>query len=90
MLESSIVIGTAEHPLFNQPAHLWSATPRRFGKVIDDLETVFTAYYRPVQPWPPYHERLAMSFALDETGQERFLICRRVRGCSSRPGRTMA
>ena len=52
LLESSIVIGTAEHPLFNQPRALMG----RYAdaeKVMDDLETVFTADYRPVRTWPP-------------------------------------
>ena len=53
LLESSIVIGTAEHPLFNQPHALMQRYADAFEKVMNDLETVFTADYRPVQPWPP-------------------------------------
>jgi perosamine synthetase len=53
LLESSIVIGTAQHPLFNQPRALMDRYAEAFEKVMDNLETVFTAGYRPVQPWPP-------------------------------------
>jgi perosamine synthetase len=53
LLESSIVIGTAEHPLFNQPEDLMHRYAGAFEKVMSDLETVFTADYRPVQTWPP-------------------------------------
>ena len=53
MLESSIVIGTAEHPLANQPAELMKRYSEAFEKVMDNLETVFTADYRPVRTWPP-------------------------------------
>jgi perosamine synthetase len=53
LLESSFVIGTAEHPLFNQPARLMQRYAEAFEKVMSDLATVFTADYRPVQPWPP-------------------------------------
>jgi perosamine synthetase len=53
LLESSIVIGTAEHTLFNQPRALMSRYADAFEKVMGDLETVFSADYRPVQPWPP-------------------------------------
>ena len=53
LLESSIVIGTAEHPLFNQPEDLMHRYGDAFEKVMSDLETVFTADYRPVQTWPP-------------------------------------
>jgi perosamine synthetase len=54
LLESSIVIGTAEHPLFNQPSALMGRYADAFEKVMGDLETVFEAPYRPVQPWPPH------------------------------------
>jgi dTDP-4-amino-4,6-dideoxygalactose transaminase len=53
LLDSSIVIGTAEHMLLNQPERLMHRYAEAFEKVMDDLETVFTADYRPVQPWPP-------------------------------------
>jgi dTDP-4-amino-4,6-dideoxygalactose transaminase len=53
LLESSIVIGTAEHPLLNQPPDLVDSYAAAFEKVMSDLETVFTANYRPVQTWPP-------------------------------------
>jgi hypothetical protein len=53
LLESSIVIGTAEHPLFNQPRTLMDRYAEAFEKVMGDVETLFRADYRPVQPWPP-------------------------------------
>ena len=53
LLESSFVIGTAEHPLFNQPAHLMARYAEAFEKVMSHLGTVFSADYQPVQPWPP-------------------------------------
>jgi perosamine synthetase len=53
LLESSIVIGTAEHPLFNQPRALMGRYAIAFEKVMDDLETVFRANHRSVEPWPP-------------------------------------
>jgi dTDP-4-amino-4,6-dideoxygalactose transaminase len=53
LLDSSIVIGTAEHMLLNQPERLMHRYAEAFEKVMDDLETVFTADYRPVQTWPP-------------------------------------
>jgi perosamine synthetase len=57
LLESSIVIGTAVHPLFNQPRALMRRYSDAFEKVMGDLETVFSADYRPVQPWPPWTAR---------------------------------
>jgi perosamine synthetase len=53
LLDSSIVIGTAEHPLFNQPEDVMHRYAGALEKVMSDLETVFTADYRPVQTWPP-------------------------------------
>jgi perosamine synthetase len=53
LLDSSIVIGTADHPLFNQRPELMAKYAEAFEKVMNDLETVFTADYRPVQTWPP-------------------------------------
>jgi perosamine synthetase len=53
MLESSIVIGTADHPLFNQPRALIACYADAFEKVMGDLETVFEADYRAVQSMPP-------------------------------------
>jgi len=53
LLESSIVIGTAEHALFNQPPGLMKNYAEAFEKVLSNLETVFTADYRPVRTWPP-------------------------------------
>jgi perosamine synthetase len=53
LLESSIVLGTADEPLFNQPAELMERYLEAFEKVLSDRETLFTAEYRPVRPWPP-------------------------------------
>ena len=53
LLDSSIVIGTADHPLFNQPESLMHRYADALEKVMGDLETLFTADYRPVQTWPP-------------------------------------
>lgn len=53
LLESTIVLGTAEEPLFNQPSELMSSYVDAFRKVIDDIELVLTSDYSPVEPWPP-------------------------------------
>jgi dTDP-4-amino-4,6-dideoxygalactose transaminase len=53
LLESSIVLGTADEPIFDQPSELMERYLEAFEKVIANIETVFTAEYRPVRPWPP-------------------------------------
>jgi perosamine synthetase len=53
LLESSIVLGTATEPLFNQPPELMGRYLEAFEKVIGAIESVLGAPYRPVQPWPP-------------------------------------
>jgi perosamine synthetase len=53
LLEGSIVLGTADEPLFNQSSELIERYLEAFEKVIGDIQTVLTADYRPVQPWPP-------------------------------------
>jgi dTDP-4-amino-4,6-dideoxygalactose transaminase len=53
LLESSIVLGTAEAPLFGQPSELMSSYLAAFRKVIDDIAVVLTSDYRAVEPWPP-------------------------------------
>jgi perosamine synthetase len=53
LLESSIVLGTATEPLFNQPSDLMERYLEAFEKVLSGRETLFTARYRRVQPWPP-------------------------------------
>jgi perosamine synthetase len=53
LLDGSLVIGTADEPLFNQPGELIEHYVEAFEKVIGDIETVLTADYRPVEPWPP-------------------------------------
>jgi hypothetical protein len=53
LLESSIVLGTADEPLFDQPSDLMVRYLEAFERVIDGIETVLSADYRPVEPWPP-------------------------------------
>jgi perosamine synthetase len=53
LLDSSIVIGTAEHPLFNQPPELMDRYGEAFRQVMSNLQTVLTGDYRPVRAWPP-------------------------------------
>jgi perosamine synthetase len=53
LLESSIVLGTATEPLFNQPSKLMEHYLDAFEKVLSDRDGLFTAGYRPAQPWPP-------------------------------------
>jgi perosamine synthetase len=53
LLESSIVLGTAMYPLFNQSIELMDRYAEAFEKVLQDPETVLTADYRQVQAWPP-------------------------------------
>ena len=53
LLESSIVLGTATEPLFNQPSELMDHYLEAFEKVLSDREQLYTFDYRPVQPWPP-------------------------------------
>ena len=53
LLESSIVLGTAEEPLFNQPSELMERYLEGFEKVLGNLYMVLTADHRPLEPWPP-------------------------------------
>jgi perosamine synthetase len=53
LLERSIVLGTAEEPLFAQSAELMERYVEAFEKVIAGMDTVLTSAYRPVEPWPP-------------------------------------
>ena len=53
LLESSIVLGTAEEPLFNQPSELMERYLEGFEKVLGNLDAVLTADHRPLEPWPP-------------------------------------
>jgi perosamine synthetase len=57
LLESSIVLGTADHALFNQPSELMARYIEAFEKVLGDRETLFSADYHPVEPWPPVGAR---------------------------------
>ena len=54
LLESSIVLGTAEEPLFAQPAELMERYLEAFAKVVEGMETVLRAPYSPVEPWPAW------------------------------------
>jgi perosamine synthetase len=58
LLENSIVLGTAEEPLFNQPSALMSNYIDAFRKLVDEIEVVLTSEYRPVEPWPPRQPEL--------------------------------
>jgi perosamine synthetase len=53
LLDSSIVIGTAEHPLFNQRPALMHRYAEAFASVMSDLADVLTGEYQPVERWPP-------------------------------------
>jgi perosamine synthetase len=53
LLESSIVLGTADEPLFVQPAELIERYLEAFEKVVEEIEIVLRAPYWPVEPWPP-------------------------------------
>jgi perosamine synthetase len=57
LLESSIVLGTADAPLAGQPTELVERYVEAFEQVLGDRDRLFTADYRPVQPWPPVHGR---------------------------------
>jgi perosamine synthetase len=52
LLESSIVLGTADRPLACQPSELMERYLEAFEKVLGDRDTLFGADYRPVEPWP--------------------------------------
>jgi dTDP-4-amino-4,6-dideoxygalactose transaminase len=52
LLESSIVIGTAEHPIFAQPLSIAERYVEAFEKVVEQIDFVLTADYTPIQPWP--------------------------------------
>jgi hypothetical protein len=54
LLASSIVLGTADEPLFTQPADLMERYLEAFAKVIDGIDIVVRAPYSPVEPWPPW------------------------------------
>ena len=53
LLESSIVLGTGDEPLFAQPAELMEGYLEAFEKVIEAIDTVLGAPYSPVEAWPP-------------------------------------
>jgi dTDP-4-amino-4,6-dideoxygalactose transaminase len=53
LLEGSIVLGTADEPLFAQPAELMEHYLEAFEKVIEGIETILRAPYLPAEPWPP-------------------------------------
>ena len=63
LLESSIVLGTADAPLAAQPPDLMERYVEAFEKVLANRETLFTADYRPVQEWPPVptHSRIHLA-----------------------------
>ena len=47
------MLGTADEPLFAQPAELMERYLEAFEKVVEEIETVLRAPYSPVEPWPP-------------------------------------
>ncbi len=49
LLESSIVLGTGDWPLFNQTPELMGRYVDAFHKVLGDPATLFSAAYRPVE-----------------------------------------
>ena len=49
LLESSIVLGTGDRPLFNQTPELMGRYVDAFHKVLGDPATLFSAAYRPVE-----------------------------------------
>ena len=53
LLESSIVLGTAKHPLMNQPPALMDRYADAFEKLLGDPEPLTRGDYRPVEAWPP-------------------------------------
>jgi perosamine synthetase len=53
LMESSIVLGTAKHPLACQPPELMDRYADAFEKVVTDPAALATLPYRPVEPWPP-------------------------------------
>ena len=53
LLESSIVLGTAEEPLFNQSSELMESYIEACRKIIDGIEVVLRSDYPPAEPWPP-------------------------------------
>lgn len=53
LLDSSIVLGTADQPLFHQPPELMARYIDAFQKVLGDRATLFAAAHRPVELCPP-------------------------------------
>jgi dTDP-4-amino-4,6-dideoxygalactose transaminase len=55
LLESSIVLGTAEEPIFCQPPEIAERYLEGFAKVVASIEHVLTCDdYPPIEPWPPW------------------------------------
>jgi perosamine synthetase len=54
LLESSIVLGTAEEPIFCQPPAIAECYLEGFAKVVASIEPVLSCDYPPVQPWPAW------------------------------------
>ena len=47
------MLGTAEEPIFCQPAFVMERYIEAFEKLVGAIETVLTADYTAVEPWPP-------------------------------------
>jgi dTDP-4-amino-4,6-dideoxygalactose transaminase len=58
LLESSIVLGTADTPIFNQPAELMERYVEELETLLDpgNRDRLLTGPYRAVEPWPPIDE----------------------------------
>ena len=54
LLERSIVLGTADEPIFCQPPELVACYLAGFQKVVAGLERVLTGEYPRIEPWPPW------------------------------------
>jgi hypothetical protein len=53
LLDSSIVIGCAEHPIFAQPAAVAERYAAGLRKLVENLDFALSADYEPLLPWPP-------------------------------------
>jgi dTDP-4-amino-4,6-dideoxygalactose transaminase len=53
VLEQSLVLGTADAPLFGQPGSLMGHYAVAFEKILTNLDAVFHGHYEPVQAFPP-------------------------------------
>jgi dTDP-4-amino-4,6-dideoxygalactose transaminase len=52
LLDSSIVIGSADHPIFCQPVAIAERYVDGLHKLVENIDVVLSADYEPLQPWP--------------------------------------